>query len=84
MKKPTQPDPEKLEFQAALLESIGQMKRGEFAAVNTPGQIEQVVRWGSRLQESGPKGSKIADAQTTTTRHAGALNGPKLCTTPPG
>ena len=32
-------DPEVLEFEAALLRSVGQAVRGEYAAVHTPEQI---------------------------------------------
>jgi uncharacterized protein (DUF4415 family) len=32
-------DPEVIEFEEALLRSIGQVKRGEFAAVHTPAKI---------------------------------------------
>ncbi len=36
---PKTKDPEMLEFEAALLRSVGQAVRGEYAAVHTPEQI---------------------------------------------
>jgi uncharacterized protein (DUF4415 family) len=36
---PKTKDPEVLEFEAALLRSVGQAVRGEYAAVRTPEQI---------------------------------------------
>jgi uncharacterized protein (DUF4415 family) len=37
--KPNIVDPEVLEFEAALLRSVGEMQRGDFASVHTPEQI---------------------------------------------
>lgn len=44
MKKTKSKDPEIEEFQTALLESIGQMERGEYAAVHTPQQLRAKMR----------------------------------------
>jgi uncharacterized protein (DUF4415 family) len=57
-------DPEIAEFERGLLESIGQMKRGEFAAVHTPAQI--IARRGGR-----PVGSvKPESKQAVTVRYS--------------
>jgi len=39
-KKTEKPDPEMEEFQAALLRSVDQAMRGEYAVVHTPEQIQ--------------------------------------------
>jgi uncharacterized protein (DUF4415 family) len=54
------PDPELREFEEALLRSIEQAKRGEFAAVHTPEQI--MARRGGR-----PIGSVQAVTKIPTT-----------------
>lgn len=53
-------DPEVAEFEAALLRSVGQAVRGEYAAVHTPEQI--VARKRGR-----PAGTVKADAKVSTT-----------------
>jgi len=53
-------DPEIAEFEAALLGSVDQALRGEYAAVHTPDQI--AVRKPGR-----PAGSTKADAKVSTT-----------------
>lgn len=53
-------DPEVAEFERGLLESIDQMKRGEFAAVHTPEQI-------MARRRGRPEGSYKADPKVVTT-----------------
>ena len=53
-------DPEVLEFEAALLRSVGQAVRGEFAAVHTPEQI-------AARKRSRPVGTVKANAKVSTT-----------------
>ncbi|WPH23443.1 BrnA antitoxin family protein [Variovorax paradoxus] len=53
-------DKEMAQFEKDLLQSIGEMKRGEHAAVHTPAQIEARKR-------GRPAGSVKADAKVSTT-----------------
>lgn len=53
-------DKEKEQFEKDLLQSIGEMKRGEYAAVHTPEQI-------AARKPGRPAGSTKADAKVSTT-----------------
>ena len=53
-------DPEVLEFEAALLRSVGQAVRGEYAAVHTPEQI-------AARKRDRPVGTVKANANVSTT-----------------
>ena len=57
---PKTKDPEMLEFEAALLRSVGQAVRGEFAAVHTPEQI-------AARKRGRPVGTVKANAKVSTT-----------------
>ena len=57
---PTTKDPEVLEFEAALLRSVGQAVRGEYAAVHTPEQI-------AARKRGRPVGTVKANAKVSTT-----------------
>ena len=53
-------DPEVLEFEAALLRSVGQAVRGEYAAVHTPEKI-------AARKPGRPVGTVKANAKVSTT-----------------
>lgn len=53
-------DPDIAQFEKDLLESIAQMKRGEFATVHTPEQI-------SARKRGRPEGSRKANPKVATT-----------------
>ena len=57
---PKTKDPEVLEFEAALLRSVGQAVRGQFAAVHTPEQI-------AARKRGRPVGTVKANAKVSTT-----------------
>ena len=57
---PKTKDPEVLEFEAALLRSVGQAVRGEYAAVHTPEQI-------TARKRGRPVGTVKANAKVSTT-----------------
>ena len=57
---PKTKDPEMLEFEAALLRSVGQAVRGEYAAVHTPEQI-------AARKRGRPVGTVKANAKVSTT-----------------
>ena len=57
---PKTKDPEMLEFEAALLRSVGQAVRGEYAAVHTPEQI-------AARKPGRPVGTVKANAKVSTT-----------------
>jgi uncharacterized protein (DUF4415 family) len=57
---PKTKDPEVLEFEAALLRSVGQAVRGEYAAVHTPEQI-------AARKRGRPVGTVKANAKVSTT-----------------
>ncbi len=57
---PKTKDPEIAAFEAALLRSVDQAQRGEYAAVHTPEQIEARKR-------GRPAGSVKANAKVSTT-----------------
>jgi hypothetical protein len=60
MSKTKKVDPEMQQFVKDLRQSIGEMKRGEFAGVHTPAQI-------AARKRGRPLGSVKADAKVTTT-----------------
>ena len=57
---PKTKDPEVLEFEAALLRSVGQAVRGEYAAVHTPEKI-------AARKPGRPVGTVKANAKVSTT-----------------
>lgn len=57
---PKTKDPEMAEFEAALLRSVDQAQRGDYAAVHTPEQI-------AARKPGRPAGSIKADAKVSTT-----------------
>ena len=57
---PKTKDPEVLEFEAALLRSVGQTVRGEYAAVHTPEKI-------AARKPGRPVGTVKANAKVSTT-----------------
>ena len=57
---PKTKDPEVREFEAALLRSVGQAVRGEYAAVHTPEQI-------AARKRGRPVGTVKANAKVSTT-----------------
>ena len=57
---PKTKDPEMLEFEAALLRSVGQAVRGEYAAVHTPEQI-------AARKRGRPVGTVKANVKVSTT-----------------
>ena len=57
---PKTKDPELLEFEAALLRSVGQAVRGEYAVVHTPEQI-------AARKRGRPVGTVKANAKVSTT-----------------
>ena len=57
---PKTKDPEMLEFEAALLRSVGQAVRGEYAAVHTPEKI-------AARKPGRPVGTVKANAKVSTT-----------------
>ena len=57
---PKTKDTEVLEFEAALLRSVGQAVRGEYAAVHTPEQI-------AARKRGRPAGTVKANAKVSTT-----------------
>ncbi len=57
---PKTKDPEVREFEAALLRSVGQAVRGEYAAVHTPEQI-------AARKPGRPVGTVKANAKVSTT-----------------
>ena len=57
---PKTKDPEMLEFEAALLRSVGQAVRGEYAAIHTPEQI-------AARKRGRPVGTVKANAKVSTT-----------------
>ena len=57
---PKTKDPEVREFEAALLRSVGQAVRGEYAAVHTPEQI-------TARKRGRPVGTVKANAKVSTT-----------------
>ena len=57
---PKTKDPEVLEFEAALLRSVSQAVRGEYAAVHTPEQI-------AARKRGRPVGTVKANAKVSTT-----------------
>jgi uncharacterized protein (DUF4415 family) len=57
---PKTKDPERAEFEAALLRSIDQAQRGEHAAAHTPAQI-------AARKRGRPVGSVKEDAKVSTT-----------------
>ena len=57
---PKTKDPEVLEFETALLRSVGQAVRGEYAAAHTPEQI-------AARKRGRPVGTVKANAKVSTT-----------------
>ena len=57
---PKTKDPEVLGFEAALLRSVGQTVRGEYAAVHTPNQI-------AAFKRGSPVGTVKANTKISTT-----------------